>query len=228
MKPELVEPAHTAVLTMEMQRGVVGDLSTMDSLVAAVAAAGTIERTARLAAAARGAGARVVHCTAEFRPDLAGTALNSPLIAVLARRPDQLRVGAPSTEVVPEIGLEEADLVVPRRHGVSPFTGTSLDATLRNLGVTTVVAAGVSVNLAILGLCIEAVNLGYQVVLATDAVAGVPRDYAAAVMEHTLALLTTRATVDEIVGAWSAADTTGGRDGAPPGAAKPPANGVPA
>ncbi len=151
---------------MEMQRGVVGDLSMMDSLVAEVAAAGTIERTARLVAAARGAGVRVVHCTAEFRPDLAGTAINSPLIAHWARRPGHMRAGTPSTEIVPEIGLDEVDLVASRRHGVSPFTGTSLDATLRNLGVQTVVATGVSVNLAILGLCIEAVNLGYQVVVA--------------------------------------------------------------
>jgi nicotinamidase-related amidase len=205
MKPALVEPGHTAVLTMEMQRGVVGDLSTMDSLVAEVVAAGTIERAARLVAAARGVGVRVVHCTAEFRPDLAGTAINSPLIAFWARRPGHMREGTPSTEIVPEIGLDEVDLVVPRRHGVSPFTGTSLDATLRNLGVTTVIATGVSVNLAILGLCIEAVNLGYQVVLATDAVAGVPRDYAEAVIENTLALLATRATVEEIVGAWQPA-----------------------
>ena len=34
MIPGLLEPGSTAVLTMEMQRGVVGDLSTMDSLVA--------------------------------------------------------------------------------------------------------------------------------------------------------------------------------------------------
>jgi nicotinamidase-related amidase len=206
MKPALVEPGHTAVLTMEMQRGVVGDLSTMDSLVAEVVAAGTIERAARLVAAARGVGVRVVHCTAEFRPDLAGTAINSPLIAFWARRPGHMREGTPSTEIVPEIGLDEADLVVSRRHGVSPFTGTSLDATLRSLGVTTVIATGVSVNLAILGLCIEAVNLGYQVAVATDAVAGVPRAYADAVMENTLALLATRATVDDIVGAWQTAE----------------------
>jgi nicotinamidase-related amidase len=178
----------------------------MDSLVAEVAAAGTIESTARLVAAARGAGVRVVHCTAEFRPDLAGTPINSPLIAFWARRPGHMRAGTPSTEVVPEIGLDDLDLVAPRRHGVSPFTGTSLDATLRGLGVTTVVATGVSVNLAIPGLCIEAVNLGYQVVVATDAVAGVPRAYAEAVMENTLALLATRAPVDEIAGAWSTAE----------------------
>jgi nicotinamidase-related amidase len=205
MKPGLVEPGHTAVLTMEMQRGVVGDLSTIDSLVDAVVAGRTIEHAARLVAAARGVGVRVVHCTAEFRPDLAGTAVNSPLIAVMVRRPEHMLVGQPSIEIVPEIGLDEVDLVVPRRHGVSPFTGTSLDATLRNLGVTTVVATGVSVNLAILGLCIEAVNLGYQVVLATDAVAGVPREYAEAVIENTLALLATRTTVDDIIGAWQTA-----------------------
>jgi nicotinamidase-related amidase len=148
---------------------------------------------------------RVVHCTAEFRPDLAGTALNSPLIAVMARRPGHMVVGSPSTEVVPEIGLDEMDVVVPRRHGVSPFTGTSLDATLRNLGAQTVVATGVSVNLAIVGLCIEAVGLGYQVVLPTDAVAGVPRDYADAVIENTLALVATRSTVDEIIEVWKGA-----------------------
>jgi nicotinamidase-related amidase len=202
MRPGLLEPGRTAVLTMEMQRGVVGDLSTMDSLVDAVVAGRTIAQTARLTAAARDAGVRVVHCTAEFRPDLAGTALNSPLIAVMARRSGHMVVGEPSTEVVPEIGVDELDVVVPRRHGVSPFTGTSLDATLRNLGVQTVVATGVSVNLAILGLCIEAVGLGYQVVLPTDAVAGVPRDYADAVIENTLALVATRSTVDEITGVW--------------------------
>jgi nicotinamidase-related amidase len=205
MRPGLLEPGRTAVLTMEMQRGVVGDLSSIESLAAEVAAAGTVEHTARLVAAARGAGVRVVHCTAEFRPDLAGTALNSPLIAVMARRPGHMVVGSPSTEVVPEIGLDEMDVVVPRRHGVSPFTGTSLDATLRNLGAQTVVATGVSVNLAILGLCIEAVGLGYQVVLPTDAVAGVPRDYADAVIENTLALVATRSTVDEIIGLWQTA-----------------------
>jgi nicotinamidase-related amidase len=205
MRPGLLEPGRTAVLTMEMQRGVVGDLSSMDSLVEAVVAGRIIEHSARLVAVARGVGVRVVHCTAEFRPDLAGTAINSPLLAVMARRPGHMAVGSPSTEIVPEIGLDEADVVVPRRHGVSPFTGTSLDTTLRNLGVQTVVATGVSVNLAILGLCIEAVGLGYQVVLPTDAVTGVPRDYADAVIENTLALVATRSTVDEIIGVWQKA-----------------------
>jgi nicotinamidase-related amidase len=45
------------------------------------------------------------------------------------------------------------------------------------------------------------VNLGYQVVVASDAVVGVPLDYADAVMENTLSLVAKVSTVDEIVDA---------------------------
>ena len=103
------------------------------------------------------------------------------------------------------LGPEPGDLVSTRLHGVSPFTGTSLDTWLRNLGVTTVVATGVSVNLGVLGLAIEAVNLGYQVVVVRDAVAGIPAAYADAVLENTFPLISTLATVDQLVTAWGAA-----------------------
>src|SRR5919198_1095093 len=81
---------------------------------------------------------------------------------------------------------EPGDLESRRYHGFTPFTGTSLDQTLRSLGVRTVVAVGVSLNLAIPGLCLEAVNLGYRVVVLTDAVAGMPAEYGDAVMANTI------------------------------------------
>jgi nicotinamidase-related amidase len=64
------------------------------------------------------------------------------------------------------------------------------------------VATGVSVNLGVLGLAIEAVNLGYQVVVPRDAVAGLPRSYADAVLDNTFPLISTLTTVDELLGAW--------------------------
>jgi nicotinamidase-related amidase len=200
---ELLAPASTAVLTMELQRGVVGDRASIPDLAAEVEARGVLGAAGRLAAAARDAGVPVVHCTAEFRPDRAGSATNAPLLAVMGKRPAHLLIGSPEAEVVPELGPDPRDLVVARLSGVSPFTGTGLDVVLRNLGVRTVVATGVSVNLAVLGLAIEAVNLGYRVVVATDAVAGTPADYADAVLDGTIALLATRLTVDEIAGVWS-------------------------
>jgi nicotinamidase-related amidase len=145
----------------------------------------------------------VVHCTAEFRADRAGSVVNCSLIAAMVRNPDHLLVGTPAAELVAELGPEPGDLVSARLHGVSPFTGTDLSTWLRNLGVETVVATGVSVNLGVLGLAIEAVNLGYRVVVPRDTVAGVPQAYADALMEHTYPLIATLTTVDDLVSAWN-------------------------
>lgn len=195
-------PSRTAVLTMEIQRGVVGDLTTIPQLSEAATRVGVVPNTARLLHVARSIGVHVIHCTAEFRADRAGTPVNCQLIAAMLRHPDHLLAGSPAVEVVPDLGPEPSDLICPRRHGVSPFTGTSLDATLRSLGVSTVVATGVSVNLGVLGLAIEACNLGYQVVVPRDAVAGLPTDYADAVLDTTFPLITTVTTTDDLLGAW--------------------------
>jgi biuret amidohydrolase len=57
----------------------------------------------------------------------------------------------------------------------------------------------VSVNVGVLGLCIEAVNLGYQVVVASDAVTGVPLGYADTVLKNSIALVASVRPVDDIV-----------------------------
>ncbi|NUR85096.1 MAG: cysteine hydrolase, partial [Nonomuraea sp.] len=116
--------------------------------------------------------------------------------------PEHMLDGSPAVEVLPEL-RGPGDLESRRYHGFSPFTGTSLDMTLRSLGVSTVVAVGVSLNLGIPGLALEAVNLGYRVTVVTDAVAGIPEEYARAVMKHTVSLLATRVPAAELVRAWS-------------------------
>jgi nicotinamidase-related amidase len=199
---ELADPAHSAVLTMEMQRGVIGDLATMPVLAEATASTGMVAATARLLAAARHAGVRVVHCTAQFRPDRAGSATNAPLLTVMMRSPGHLVVGSDAAQVMPELDPQPGDVISPRSHGLSPFTATSLDITLRNMGVRTVVATGASVNIGIFGLVLEAVNLGYSAVLPTDCVTGVPAGYAADVIEHTLSLMATCVRSDQLVNLW--------------------------
>jgi nicotinamidase-related amidase len=201
---DVARPAHTAVLTMEIQRGVVGDLSAYPQLADAATKVGVIPNTARLVSRARQQGIPVIHCTAEFRPDRAGTAVNSQVIAAALRNPDHLLAGTPPAELVPELGPAPSDLVSSRLSGVSPFIGTSLDTWLRNLGVRTVVATGMSVNLGVLGMVIEAVNLGYQVVVPRDAVAGIPEDYAESVLNNTFPLVAILTTVNLLLEAWSA------------------------
>lgn len=87
------------------------------------------------------------------------------------------------------------------------MTGTDLDSVLRNLGITTIVGVGVSVNVAITNLVMDAVNRSYQVVLPRDAIAGYPREYADAVIDNTLALLATVTTTEDVLAAWSGSGT---------------------
>lgn len=204
----LIEPPHTAVLTMELQRGVVGTEAMFPALVERVGEMGLLTRVGSLCEAARAAGVRVVHCTVKNRPDGAGGAVNCKVFAISdkMRREqgiDPIAEGSPGADLVPELGRDERDIEISRIHGMTPFTSTSLDQVLRNLGVTTVVATGVSVNLGVLGMALGAVDLGYQVVIPRDAVAGVPVDYAEAVLDHSLDLVATLTTVDAVVDAWS-------------------------
>jgi nicotinamidase-related amidase len=94
--------------------------------------------------------------------------------------------------------------------------GTDLDAVLRNMGVQTIVAVGVSLNVAIPNLVMDAVNAGYRVVLPRDGVAGIPADYGRAVIDNTLALLCTVTTTDELLAGFgercSSASTRPGDD----------------
>lgn len=204
---ELLTSRDVAVLTMELQRGVVGEGALMKALVDEVERVGVRGTTGRLCAAARAVGVPVVHCTAENRPDGIGATENCKVFAMNARLRREtgatpIDQGTEGARLVPEIGPEPSDVVVSRIHGMTPFTSTSLDQILRNMGVRTLVVAGVSVNLGILGTVISAVDLGYRVVLVRDAVCGVPTDYADAVIDNTLSLLATIATADDVVAAW--------------------------
>ena len=202
----ILEPSTTAVLTMELQNGVVGDGALFGALVDELRRAGTLDVVRRLCAGARDAGARVVHCTVEARPDGAGSSENCKIFAMSAKQRRErgftaTDIGTPGVELIE--GLEDPrDIVVPRLHGMTPFTSTSLDQILRNLGIRTVVATGVSVNLGVFGMALTALDLGYQVVIPTDAVAGVPREYADAVLEHSLSLIATLTTTDELLAVW--------------------------
>jgi nicotinamidase-related amidase len=197
----LLDPAHAALVANECQRGVIGDRSLLPEL--AEAAAPIVPNIARLAAAARAAGVAVVHTTAVRRADGRGANANARLFMATRRSGRAVVPGSPEAEVVPEIGVAEADLVLPRLHGLSPMHATELDPVLRNLGVRTVVAVGVSVNVALTNLVFDAVNAGYQVVVPRDAVAGLPAEYVEAVFAHTLGLLATLTTTAEVVAAWA-------------------------
>lgn len=195
----------TAVVTMELQRGVCGDLAPAPHLTDAAAARNVPAAAQRLLAGARQHGITVMHCMFTIRPDGLGTRFDLPLMAAAGHSTTLLRQGDPSADLLEGLGPAPGDLVSERHHGLTPFTGTDLGDRLRKGGIDTVVACGVSLNVGIPGLVTEAVGEGFSVVVATDAVVGLPVSFGDDMVRNSLAYVARLATVDEIVAGFAAA-----------------------
>jgi nicotinamidase-related amidase len=207
MKPsldDLVAPAHTAIVTQECQGAVIGPDAGL-VMLADEARRVALPNITKLLPAARTAGVRVVHCVVQRRPDGLGSNHNAKIFSV-GRGEVNILPGTPGAAVLPELGPEPTDLVLSRWHGVGPMGGTDLDVVLRNLGVSTIVVVGVSLNIAIPNVVMDAVNAAYRVVVPRDAVAGIPTEYGTAVIDNTLSLLATITTTDELLQTWGRPD----------------------
>ena len=97
------------------------------------------------------------------------------LVNVAGRAPGRTEAGTMNfvpppdwTELVAELEAQPSDhLVTKMRWGA--FYGTALDATLKGLGVTEIVLAGVATSIGVETTARSAYEHGYNVVLATDA-----------------------------------------------------------
>jgi nicotinamidase-related amidase len=204
MRPALTDvaaPGHTAIVTQECQGAVMGPNAGL-ALLAEEARRAALPNIVRLLPAARKAGVRVVHCLVQRRPDGLGSNHNAKLFARGGAGVD-ITPGTAGAALLPELGPEPTDLTLARWHGVGPMGGTDLDAVLRNLGVSTIVVVGVSLNIAIPNLVMDAVNAAYRVVVPRDAVAGLPTEYGEAVIANTLSLLASITTTDELLDSWA-------------------------
>ncbi|WP_407557945.1 cysteine hydrolase [Mycobacterium paraintracellulare] len=202
---DLIPRRGTAVIISEMQRGIVGDLApeAMRELSGAVAAARLPTRLAEFCAQARELDVPVIHATLQFRANHVGVRINTPLLAAtLGHDASYMAEGSPAAEIIAELAPLEPDVVHARRHGMSAFTGTDLDAILRSLDIESLVIGGVSVNEAIIGMAIEAVNLGYRVAVLSDGVSGLPAEFVDAMLRHSLRLLGPTPTTGDVMTAW--------------------------
>ncbi len=111
----------------------------------------------------------------------------------------------PHGDIVDPLQPQDHDIVIRREHGMTGFYATPLDAYLRNLGVTTVILTGVSANIAVNGTAIEAMNRGYRVIVPSDAIAGDPSEYVAALLRYTIRNVALVAPTQQILEHWATA-----------------------
>jgi nicotinamidase-related amidase len=194
-------PRTTALLFVECQRGVIGDLSVLPALAAAAQPA--LATMARLATGARRTGVQVVHLTYLPLADGRSASQRSPLMRATASTAGW-RDSDEALEIVSEIGVGSDDLVLPRHQGISPVHRTEVLSVLRNMGMDDVVVAGVSTNLAVPLVAVGAADEDFGVTVVTDATVGTPPEHHASMLRHSLAFVARLATTDELLAEWSA------------------------
>ena len=145
--------AHIALIVIDLQKGII-------ALPTAHPVAAVVQNARALADAFRGHGLPVVLVNVA-----GGAPGRSDVQAAGGRRPS-----APEgfAELVPELGSDPSDILLTK-HRWGAFTGSDLDDQLRSRGVTQVVIGGVSTSVGVETTARSAYELGYHVVLATDA-----------------------------------------------------------
>jgi biuret amidohydrolase len=157
---------------------------------------GVVEVAKRLIESARLSGVRVVYTRVAFTDRDMVT--NIPLLGIVAEQ-QCLRAGTPAVDIIDELQPDTDDWIVTNAK-VSSFAGSDLDERLRADGVDTVVLFGVATNLSVESTGRSAGDLGYRVIVVSDACEAADDRAHQATLES-FALLGEVASADEVLAA---------------------------
>jgi nicotinamidase-related amidase len=217
---EVLDPAHTAVIVVDMQNdfcaleGLWGRLGLDLGMTAKI-----LPRVRMLLAAARRAQVPVIYIQMTNLPDFSSQSPSRLRYSVLKLKlsPDQVicKKGSWGAEILSEIAPEPGELVI-QKWRYSAFDGTPLNQVLRSKGIQTVVVCGTTTSVCVEGTARDAFTHDYYTAVPTDCVSDVRIDW------HEASLLLMQGRVDEvtaadIVAAWdsSAASQVATAAGAP-------------
>jgi nicotinamidase-related amidase len=110
-----------------------------------------------------------------------------------------IEAGTPQARIIRELTPESGDLLVPK-HRWSAFHGTVLDTALRARGIDTVILCGGSTDVGIASTAFAGRDLGYNLVIASDACTSPEADNHAQLMKRIFPRMARVRTTAEILG----------------------------
>jgi nicotinamidase-related amidase len=157
-----LDPRRTAIVVIDLQKGIVGMPGGGPHTKPAV-----IANAARLLTAARAAGAQPILVHVGVAPDGADRLKpnsDQPMRMTGALPPDW-------AELIPELDRQPTDLVILKRQW-GAFYGTDLDLQLRRRGLSTIVICGIATEYGVESTARDAYERGYELIFAEDAMTG--------------------------------------------------------
>lgn len=183
-----LDPKRSALLSMDLQAGIVSVYVKDDALVPR--AASVLER-------ARRAGMMIVHIKVGFRPNVPeASPRNRFLSAVKASTRHQQFFQGESGAIHPALTPAASDLVVTKSR-VSAFAGTDLEFLLRAHDIQNLVMFGIATSGVVLSTLLTAFDADYEVLVVKDCCADSDADLHRMLLEKFFPRLATVVTATE-------------------------------
>jgi ureidoacrylate peracid hydrolase len=167
-----LDPATTAVVLIEYQNEFTTDGGALHGAVAEVMdKTNMLANTADVVAAARAAGATIMHAPITFAAGY--NELSKHPYGILKGVVDGSAFvkGSWGAAIVDSLAPQEGDIVVEGKRGLDTFASTNLDFILRSKGITTIVLGGFLTNCCVESTMRTGYENGYQVITLTDCTA---------------------------------------------------------
>lgn len=158
--PLKLEPAKTAVLSMDLHRFIVAQY--------ARDAEGLMARISAVQGHARTLGMRVMHVRVAYRTGLPEITDRNALFASIRNNPKHAQAFAGEAGAIHPSGAPVGDEVVITKHRVSAFCGTDLEMILRANAIETLVLTGVATGGVVLATLLDAFDLDFRVAVIHD------------------------------------------------------------
>lgn len=161
MSDLVLDPRRTAVVVIDLQKGIVTFPGSPHSTQTVVA------NTVNLLRAARETGAQPILVHVSFAPDAADAlrvTCDEPMRALGQMPPDW-------SDLVPELDAGPKDIVILKRQW-GAFYGTNLDLQLRRRGLNTIILCGIATEFGVESTARDAYERGYEQLFAEDAMTG--------------------------------------------------------
>ena len=193
---------RAALLLVELQNDMVHESNVGSGglggrLAPEVARRGVLDKTARVAAAARDLAVPDLYINMCARPGFPRPP--APIYRRLAKGPQALVAGSWGAEVHERVRPRAEDFVLCRTLSFDGSYGTELYPLLRRLGRSTLVMAGISTNFAIEGIVRASVNRGFEMVVIEDCCASLSEEMHRWSITNIMPVLATVTSSDEIV-----------------------------
>jgi nicotinamidase-related amidase len=166
-----MDPKKTAIVLVEYQNDFTSEGGALHGAVQGVMeSTGMLENTKAALAAAREAGAVVIHSPIQFAEGYGEITSHPYGILKGVVDTNAFVKGSWGAEIVEDVAPQPGDIVLEGKRGLDAFASTNLDFILRSKGIETVAISGFLTNCCVESTMRSAYEKGFEVVTLTDCV----------------------------------------------------------